>query len=389
KPVSAPTKKRGRPPKPRPAPEANVPAAPSTDFCVSIFVTVDLPPRAVKGKTSRGDKMEKRDITMEPALFTHENATWDKFLAFIAGVAKTKPSYLVVSSMGWHWNGKAKKTTLSLSNEVGLQTMVGQILASKSKGAGVIFVTMAKPRKPKTEDVVSVDRKIAPIVEELEHKYPVGICRTHPRIRCFEHAPTKLHFELDANRMKVWALAIEREKTDSNRIPIGSNFFLPKDALPVKTAPVTPNRNNATGFAPDVTTSMGPQTPYQAGHPYGAMLPSPYHGYPAPVPYGYLPQYGHPAPQPPGAFYPGYGPPMAPYFPGYPHAGANQIAHHAAGGYGHAMRNNDAADPGPSVNRRQPLPTHEQSDQDAARNYPPPPGPPPPYVQAANNQFTF
>ncbi|KAH7903598.1 hypothetical protein BJ138DRAFT_1120224 [Hygrophoropsis aurantiaca] len=329
--TAAPAKKRrGRPPKPKHAPEAPIeakkPSPSEMNFCVSVFVTVELPPRVIKGKTSRGDKIEKREKRpMGPTLFTHETKTWEDFLVLIAEVVKTTPDCLAVNSMGWYWNGKPKKTMLSLSNSAGLQTMVKQILASKTGDAGIIFVTMAKPwQKPKQESLpwvdgdaddsnkesesdkenevepltrfgakISVDKKIAPIVATLEGMYPVGNCQKHPDIRCFAHAPTKYHFELDTNRLKIWALAIDRGKTDHDRIPIGSNFFMPTDAIATKAVPVTPNCVNHTAPSEAGQYQMSPHTPF--GHPY-AMPPSPYHGYPPPMLYGYPPQYGHPPP---------------------------------------------------------------------------------------------
>ncbi|KAH7917676.1 hypothetical protein BV22DRAFT_1052268 [Leucogyrophana mollusca] len=368
---SAPAKKRGRPPKPKPVPEAPVnPPPPETNFCVSIFVTVELPPRVIKGKTAQGDKTEKRE----------------DFLSLLAGVVRTKPEYLAVNSMGWYWNGKPKKTMLALSSNMGLQMMVKQILASKTGDAGVIFVTMAMPQKPKWESLpwldndlddtcwdsecnkenepksrlgakISVNRKIAPIVETLEGMYPVGNCRKHPEIRCFAHGPTKCHFELDSNRLKVWALAIDREKTDYDRIPIGSSFFLPTDAIVAKAEPVTPNCENVAAPSEAGQYPMGPHMPF--GHPYP-------------------PQYGHPPPPPPG-FYQGYNQPMMPPYspPGYPNQFSQPPGHYgkAVPVYNEAHHNAPTnTQAGPSVICRQPI-----------IEYPPPPGPPPSYLQPTNN----
>jgi hypothetical protein len=44
--------------------------------------------------------------------------------------------------------------------------------------------------------------------EKLEEKYPIGQCASHPELRCFYHAPTDWHFNLDTNRLNVWANAI-------------------------------------------------------------------------------------------------------------------------------------------------------------------------------------
>jgi hypothetical protein len=55
---------------------------------------------------------------------------------------------------------------------------------------------------------VSLDDQLSPIVEKLNDMYQFGACETHPDIRCFHYRPNDWHFDLDSNRIKVWANAI-------------------------------------------------------------------------------------------------------------------------------------------------------------------------------------
>ena len=54
----------------------------------------------------------------------------------------------------------------------------------------------------------TIDNQLKPIVQRLKSKYPSGLCHTHPTIHCFYYAPKDWHFELDQNRLNVWAHAI-------------------------------------------------------------------------------------------------------------------------------------------------------------------------------------
>jgi hypothetical protein len=186
---------------------------------------------------------------------------------------------------------------------------------------------------------LSLDRQIAPIVERLEEEHPFGKCEAHPDLRCYVHRGNGWHFDLDNNRLQVWANAIVscssthilyrysidctlklRKSTDFRTAPLGSNFFRPKDRLGAsgnKTieAPLTPMTVPTFGYpagphSPSPSQLPGNQLSYQnftppshimpptfPGFPYGGMPSSP--GYP-PLPWGYpLPMAPGSAPTPP------------------------------------------------------------------------------------------
>jgi hypothetical protein len=55
---------------------------------------------------------------------------------------------------------------------------------------------------------LTLDQKLALIVEKHETKYLIGICEEHPDLRCFLFAPKGWHFDLNTAKLKVWAHAI-------------------------------------------------------------------------------------------------------------------------------------------------------------------------------------
>ena len=55
---------------------------------------------------------------------------------------------------------------------------------------------------------ISLDEQLELIVRKLEEMYDIGPCWVHSDMRCYQYKPKDWHFELDANRLKVWANAI-------------------------------------------------------------------------------------------------------------------------------------------------------------------------------------
>lgn len=74
------------------------------------------------------------------------------------------------------------------------------------------------------------DDEINAIKDCLKERYTIGMCKSHPTIRCFHHAPTNLHRELNEMRLTVWATKIARNEADELKDPI-SNHFTQKTAL--------------------------------------------------------------------------------------------------------------------------------------------------------------
>ena len=52
------------------------------------------------------------------------------------------------------------------------------------------------------------DNDLNELTGQIDMKYPVGICKSHPKMQCFHHRPTNLHFELTRVRKLVWASSI-------------------------------------------------------------------------------------------------------------------------------------------------------------------------------------
>ncbi|KAH9893972.1 hypothetical protein C8Q73DRAFT_665593 [Cubamyces lactineus] len=74
---------------------------------------------------------------------------------------------------------------------------------------------------------VALEETLAPILEVLMRKHPVGTCNQHPGLRCYQYALFNWHFELNSVRLKVWAAAIYQRQHGVNYDipPIGSQFF--------------------------------------------------------------------------------------------------------------------------------------------------------------------
>lgn len=79
--------------------------------------------------------------------------------------------------------------------------------------------------------------------------YLFGTCSLHPELRCFHYRHNDWHFDLDSNRLRVWANSIVSfplplikrkilkrylqlcKTTTYEKIPLGSNFFHPKNRI--------------------------------------------------------------------------------------------------------------------------------------------------------------
>jgi hypothetical protein len=50
------------------------------------------------------------------------------------------------------------------------------------------------------------------IIDNLDVRYPAGMCPKHPKRQCFLHKKTKLHFDIAnaSGRKTVWAVAMVR-----------------------------------------------------------------------------------------------------------------------------------------------------------------------------------
>ncbi|KAJ2995022.1 hypothetical protein NUW54_g7457 [Trametes sanguinea] len=205
--------------------------------------------------------------------------------------------------------------------------------ASDDEGTGMKRKGKAKGK--------SVDAVLAPIVEKLKKIHPVGRCPFHPGMRCFYHGGLERHFELDNNRLLVWAASIDKgdDGVDYNHIPLHSHFFQVDQALKVPLA-------SAHGHPPGVRVPEGsahvaaPAQPIPMHAPVMAPMGPPM-VFPAPAPVMYPPMaFCGPAGGFPGApygmttYYPQVMAPQAAPVSYYPAPGPSTMAQ---GPVGHAQ----------------------------------------------------
>ncbi|KAK7034091.1 hypothetical protein R3P38DRAFT_2519192, partial [Favolaschia claudopus] len=122
------------------------------------------------------------------------------------------------------------------------------------------------------------DEGLEEVVEEIQNKYPPGLCADHPNLPCYHHRRTGNHYELDRPKLLVWAAAKKTGSCTLDLPPLGSNLFKADKAIK-RASPIAPPAV-ATG-TPTPTLpppAAPPQTPYP--HPYGYYPPPP----PMPLP---------------------------------------------------------------------------------------------------------
>ncbi|CDO72861.1 hypothetical protein BN946_scf185002.g46 [Trametes cinnabarina] len=176
-------------------------------------------------------------------------------------------------------------------------------------------------RAKKSKGKPSIDALLAPIVEKLKTTNVVGQCPHHPGIRCFYQRESDLHFELDSNRLLVWASSIDKgdEGVDLNHVPVHSHFFQASQAL--KVAPANAHMQQqghhileGPGFASHQPQVQPVGPPVSLPGPMPMYSPMPYFMqgpgvFPAASPYGMMPYYPPVMPgMPPAPYYP-VGPP--------------------------------------------------------------------------------
>ncbi|KAG1718027.1 hypothetical protein EDB19DRAFT_1921441 [Suillus lakei] len=219
------------------------------DFSVPVYVEIAQPPILERGKTPKGDKFVKQPPVSDGPFNITPEMSWHQFVDEIVVFANVERENIDMSSTKWSFQ---KKNPLPLKDAVGYETMKKQIQGMKDPDSAIIIVALTTPRPTKHErqaapvpilDIpekhqddgslygrkLSFDDQIAPILERLNDEHEIGTCATHPSIRCYVLEPQGWHFDLNSNRMKVWANSILRKQTSYGRIPIGSNFFNPKD----------------------------------------------------------------------------------------------------------------------------------------------------------------
>ncbi|KAG2150929.1 hypothetical protein DEU56DRAFT_714345, partial [Suillus clintonianus] len=241
------------------------------DFSVPVYVEIAQPPVLERGKTPKGDKFVKQPPVSDGPFNITPKMSWHQFVDEIVVFANVERENIDMSSTKWSFQ---KKNPLPLKDAIGYETMKKQIRGMKDPDSAIIIVALTTPRPTKHGrqaapvpilDIpekrqddhdgslygrkLSFDEQIAPILERLNDEHEIGTCATHPSIRCYVQEPQGWHFDLNSNRMKVWANSILRKQTSYGRIPIGSNFFNPKDRIKDLTLPQTPQTPRASNMS--------------------------------------------------------------------------------------------------------------------------------------------
>ncbi|KAF8511761.1 hypothetical protein JB92DRAFT_354852 [Gautieria morchelliformis] len=248
--------------------------------------------------------------------------TWKDFLQAVAEACHASKEGLDVQSLCWKWIKPANCPQLPLSTLAAFASLKKKLTGTQP----TIVLTMKAPqpvvsKEPdwsataanagpwgvQSEPVLAAedpadshkikgkfDDVLDEIVEKLKHKYPFDGCTDHPGKRCFHYRVTNKHFDLTNPRLKVWAAAIYRKDTTYETIPITSNLFKDKDAMPLKMAktPASP----AVSKEPDAGPGRGQLMTYHHPHypisPFSHPFLSPAHL--AMHGYASMPFYGQP-----------------------------------------------------------------------------------------------
>lgn len=332
-PSPPPKRPRGRPRKiKRVTPEPEEEPVP----CINMWALVKSRPK--QELTGKGRKKQTKMVTDPPVMRgtvkLSADATYDDFLALLASetIAHCDVNLLVRESLGFYFMKNNKKSGMEfpLASRSQFPTLIAKIkgIAAKDRDLTELVVTMLVPNKRKRNTSVprwhadfsaedddaepepvfdldallgsaprNIDEAIAPFISALESKYPIGGCPEHPDNHCYIWHKTggALHFVLDGNRMKVWALAIKRKQATFDLHPLSSRFFLPKEA--VNYAPPRAAALPAVGpsvATPPVPGRMPDMFPQFYGMPYAPWdmpYPSRYgRGHAAPYDMGVPPQ---------------------------------------------------------------------------------------------------
>ncbi|PPQ96952.1 hypothetical protein CVT26_005974 [Gymnopilus dilepis] len=316
-------KKRGRPRKTKE--DTNVITS-SHSFSASVFVSIEQPPTMVRGRTHRGDKLVPQKARVEGPFTLTRSMKYEQFIDEIASWMQIDKENLRHDAMTWAF--QKQKEPLPITNKEGFKIMREQVKSKGSSGT-VIFIyhpicSKKPPRRaeapssrdeddnrdadrvedgsrwdkkasPQTQNNelsievshLNLDDKLAPIVRELEERYPVGQCLQHDDIRCFSWPMRSetWHFHLTRDRLLVWANAINRKETGYDQAPIGRSFFQPKDRI-------KPSASEQASAAPSLPRGSFavPQTPF-SGWPLSTPgLFPPFQNLPSPfAPYGPFP----------------------------------------------------------------------------------------------------
>ncbi|EED84221.1 predicted protein [Postia placenta Mad-698-R] len=120
---------------------------------IPIYVEIQDKPQWVKKRKGGGGNYKVQPPQVfDPITFTM-STEWDEFLALVATAAMTTVDRLILSSLNWQWTktNSSAKGQLPLKSPKGYKIMLDNIKASNLGVAGMLFVSMGRPRQPQQE----------------------------------------------------------------------------------------------------------------------------------------------------------------------------------------------------------------------------------------------
>lgn len=234
------------------SPTPETPETPEPTF--ELLLTLVHPSKRPRTSNRRPRNLKPESESIGP-FDVAVNIGWDAFLGMVAEKTCIQRSGLPVTTFEWHWLKPSSGPWLPVRDKNGLASMLKKIKSkSNSKSETYVIVRMEVPGKNQAsassgnvrdigeetdldleENPVSkkmkLDNEIEEIIINLMDRYPEGMCPRHPDLPCFHYRTADLHFNLDRQRLLVWAQAIKSGTATYERIPVLSPMFTADKAL--------------------------------------------------------------------------------------------------------------------------------------------------------------
>ncbi|KZS87012.1 hypothetical protein SISNIDRAFT_471293 [Sistotremastrum niveocremeum HHB9708] len=253
-----------------------------------------LPLTGIKRTAAKKPKATKPQLTRHAPITIRVGETLQEILADIASVLKVKVDDIDEDRLQWKWEVPANSKGKPFANVIGMKALMAEIEGTKKTS---LIIEMDKPvavgnrsegldiygEEPEAKKV-RLEEERSTISLQLAELYPVGHCKQHPEISCYEHPDSGLHFDLGGNtaRRKYWANAIIANKATLQLSPT-SSFFAADQAIKPKrgqAATMTPTAPSHT-VPPPAPPAPGQYPPYPP-YPYAFYPPPNYPNYPMP-----------------------------------------------------------------------------------------------------------
>ncbi|KAF9066035.1 hypothetical protein BDP27DRAFT_1424184 [Rhodocollybia butyracea] len=314
-------KKRGRPSK---APEREL--SEPLPMAVSLYTKVEMPKILQHGKTAKGTKLITQPNVVDSPRTLDLDMNWGGFIDITCATVKCTRDQLVLSSLRWGWTTLkgASKQRSPITTASGYEQMIKSIknMYDKERNSGMVYIYMAIPKQLEEKSHSrpwNHERERIPATGSTESELTVNLesligqkkaidARLQPITDDIRH-PARGHFDLDDNRVKVFALAVYKKEVsaDLTEIPLTSNHFKQNQTIGYyrsqrgrENVSHDPRPSNTPSTAPTVPTPQVLPPPALTGTPYA-------YGYPLPPPGPFHPHYYPYTPPPP--LPPGFAPP--------------------------------------------------------------------------------